>query len=992
MSQTLLCLLLVLMLCLLAPAALAGEETARDALDTNLILITTADDFALGELSGLAPDATGDGALVLAEGETEGTFTSPVYAVADFYKMVASWSAAIGDGASVEVQARALTDGAWDDWFSWGEYGFSFLRRSVHGSIDEYQPGGTITQAQFRAILRRDGADVASPMLRQLAFSVKGVAEGDIPATYAETPVETLPASCLNPAPAYSQGIRDPEIADSICSPCTVSVLLNARDPSLDILPEELALSLHDGNYGFGNWSFSTSAAGLYGYNVYVQYASKDILLQELVNGRSAGLSVSYYTDADSEKYLEGAWGSTGGHLIAIVGYEYEDGVIDDEHLYFYASDTFSADDATSFHRYAWTQLDKCWDNRVLYHVSSEPEAGAQVTGVQRFEAALEEAGANEYALTVAGEALDLTRFTTGKTATLGHGVLAYTIEGFSTDASAAGSASVEYPERIQVGANNTFYYDLDLTDDGHIALDAGDVLARRGVPEGEERQITVYAMANNGRRYTAALTAQSRRAEAETAEEDAQAVQTEGNLIHVDVAGTGTLSEGVVRDEQGGVTLAEGTASGVYTTPVYESTWDWEYLMATLGAVTPGASSAELEARVQAQEAQGAWSDWMTWGEFGAGVQSMSGTENDGYVEMNTDLLYLLGDSSVANARRVQLRVTLRADEAGNAPVLFGLSYTIKKAAYSADEAVYTGQTAADALPASASVDILPTSSYGAANGSMAGWNFENMMLMMLDSQGADLLFEEVALNGYDYSVGWGNWAYTIFKAGLFGHEAYTQYGATPDLVRQAIADGNIVGLYVDGGAIPTTNNGDTSQVVVYGYETAQDGTVTFDYVCTKGDVSELEAGAVLGRCTQEELAAAIAGYGNANPKGAMYVVGKQVRPSSVTRVPVETEFVDATTVRLLRDGQALALPADFNVNTTSVPGRGMVMYTLASEVDESAKLAAGTFYYRVAVTNDGALTLPMKLEEALAEGDTANLYVVCNNGVTYTATLTAP
>ena len=90
MSQTLLCLLLVLMLCLLAPAALAGEETARDALDTNLILITTADDFALGELSGLAPDAIGDGALVLAEGETEGTFTSPVYAVADFYKMVAS--------------------------------------------------------------------------------------------------------------------------------------------------------------------------------------------------------------------------------------------------------------------------------------------------------------------------------------------------------------------------------------------------------------------------------------------------------------------------------------------------------------------------------------------------------------------------------------------------------------------------------------------------------------------------------------------------------------------------------------------------------------------------------------------------------------------------------------------------------------------------------------------------------------------------------------
>lgn len=70
-------------------------------------------------------------------------------------------------------------------------------------------------------------------------------------------------------------------------------------------------------------------------------------------------------------------------------------------------------------------------------------------------------------------------------------------------------------------------------------------------------------------------------------------------------------------------------------------------------------------------------------------------------------------GSSSTANVKDVQFRVLLRADDAGNAPEVFGLNFTYKKSSYSANEAVYTGKTSADALPKSASVDITATSAY---------------------------------------------------------------------------------------------------------------------------------------------------------------------------------------------------------------------------------------------------------------------------------------
>ena len=186
------------------------------------------------------------------------------------------------------ARTQAAGGGQWSDWFSWGKYGPTIFRGSASENIDEYIIGTTVDKAQFKAILRRANAADEAPVLRQMTFSTKGA---DTVIGYEETPVATLPTSKMTKAPGYSQMIRDPDIGGSICSPSTMTVLMNSRVPSLDLLPEELALSIRDFSYGYGNWAFSASSAGLYGFESYVQYGDINVILQELANGRSVGVS-----------------------------------------------------------------------------------------------------------------------------------------------------------------------------------------------------------------------------------------------------------------------------------------------------------------------------------------------------------------------------------------------------------------------------------------------------------------------------------------------------------------------------------------------------------------------------------------------------------------------------------------------------------------------------------------------------------------------------
>ena len=501
--------------------ASAGTETSADTeavhIDrsegmlpfdgSNLFKLTTAEEFAEGEMEGLEPVAVGDGAVRLSDGALEGTFISPEFYCANFTKMVACWNASIEDGASVEIFARARKEGPdteevkWSDWLTWGEFspyisrGSSQGKNGFGGYVDQdtfTSSGGYLDGFQMKAVVRRASADVESPVLRQLTMTFSG---GDMVPTYAEETVD-LPAKALCPSPAYSQEIRWSAVADSICSPTTISVIMNTIDPELDLLPEEVALASKDfGESIFGSWSFCCAFAGCYGYPCYCQYGGRDVLLQELAKGHPVGLSVAY-----SPKSLTGAWDSTGGHLITIIGYEYEDGVMDDDHLYFYSSDSYSAKDCESYRRYKWTQMEKLDCSFVCYVVPSDVRE-EECVGVTRVQAQISEGTEpGTWIFTDAeGVQLPLDDFRSGK------GFVAYTVEGVGTDMTAdtyESDWSIVYPNAVNVTANNTFNY-IRAESDSSFVLDKDAVLQANGV---EDAKITVYAISETGYMYIAEM------------------------------------------------------------------------------------------------------------------------------------------------------------------------------------------------------------------------------------------------------------------------------------------------------------------------------------------------------------------------------------------------------------------------------------------------------------------------------------------------------
>ncbi len=528
-------LLLAVMLC---ACGTGGDSEKALKLEGNLWKLTTTEDFNKGTLENVVVDETvGNGAVKLADGATEGTFTSAEYEVVDFEYLVASWNAAIEGNSSVEIQARAYIvshkegeeRGGWTSYLSWGEFGPEIMRacKDANDSAEGHGEKGWAymnqdtfcirgvhgaTKIQFKAILRQ-GDKGTSPVLRQISGTTKNSNKGrEIAATYAETPYEgTLPNTVHLKAPAYAQSIRDPDIGGSMCNPTTISMLLNARGE--DLLPEELAMITLDfkGGVTFGSWSYATSVAGLYGYEAYVQYGDVNIVMQELAKGNSVGMSVKYSNKAGgSYPYLEGAYSSTGGHLISIIGYEYEAGHEGDmDYLYFISGDSFSPSDSTSFHRYKWSQLEKAWENPICYIVSAKKEVEG-IVGTDRLDATLEKQTDGTYALMVDGEMMDLTGFTGNKTGALGCGVIGYTVEGVKTNVATDlldRKYSIKYDNPLQVTANDT-WFDLSCFSKT-IQLDLDQLLKNAEINQsGETRTITFYFVSSAGKMYTAQLEA----------------------------------------------------------------------------------------------------------------------------------------------------------------------------------------------------------------------------------------------------------------------------------------------------------------------------------------------------------------------------------------------------------------------------------------------------------------------------------------------------
>ena len=181
---------------------------------------------------------------------------------------------------------------------------------------------------------------------------------------------------------------------------------------------------------------------------------------------------------------------------------------MDDDHLYFWAADSYAGRDETAFRRYKWTQLRNCWTGGLMYLVSGFPEEGEH-SPVRRVNCTLEPAGEDLWDLVDGENVVNLKNFTQMKRKTIGRGVIAFTISGMEAGELVDGDRSDVYPERIRVTANNTFIYQgIGVATDGKLRFNVQKALQTNGVPSGESRILTVYVIANNGVMYTAVFEA----------------------------------------------------------------------------------------------------------------------------------------------------------------------------------------------------------------------------------------------------------------------------------------------------------------------------------------------------------------------------------------------------------------------------------------------------------------------------------------------------
>lgn len=265
-----------------------------------------------------------------------GTYTSEEISTEDFTNLILSWNCETPEGTYVEVLARAYIkerdkkNGEWSEYLSWGKWGVNIKRSSEDSScslakintdvfIVSDKTNKVANKIQIKVNLYSENMKETPSIMQLTATSMdserdKGidVINKDMEEAYYQNTIDT---------PCFSQYLREESIAPVICSPTSLTMVLNRMGESLIV--EDVAWNCYDYNYkGFGNWTFNVAFAGSLGYESYIEYGSFESLKREISKGYPIVVSVKYTNDINNKKYpfIEGAPLTTSGHLIVVCG------------------------------------------------------------------------------------------------------------------------------------------------------------------------------------------------------------------------------------------------------------------------------------------------------------------------------------------------------------------------------------------------------------------------------------------------------------------------------------------------------------------------------------------------------------------------------------------------------------------------------------------------------------------------------------------------
>lgn len=325
-----------------------------------LVFFETADEFRAGEMKGLSmateagasqsPPIFGkqrafeDAWLYLdpaAEKDfpQRGSFTTrEVVTAFPFTELLPSWNATVPDRSGVffEARVRLVETGEWSPWLYMGAWGHLVMppTRTIkfdHGKVevdvllldkpaDAYQ-----LRAQFR---RYDFDPNVSPALHRLACVTSGRVDDPAERARLDPPPAIVGDWARSlPVPFRPQGIEDPSIKGSICSPTSTSMVMAYHGVSLPTLDN--ALAIYDPNYGiFGNWARAVQYAANNGLAGYLdRFRTWDEVKALIAQGQPVIASIRF----DEGTFPSNVMKETDGHLIVVRGFTKDgDAIVND--------------------------------------------------------------------------------------------------------------------------------------------------------------------------------------------------------------------------------------------------------------------------------------------------------------------------------------------------------------------------------------------------------------------------------------------------------------------------------------------------------------------------------------------------------------------------------------------------------------------------------------------------------------------------------------
>lgn len=354
-----------------------------------LIKLKGRNDFNKGELQGIEV-CTRDNevSLNLLRNNNRyiksGTYISEEINTEDFTNLILSWNSKTPENTYLEVFARVYVVqrnkviGEWSEYLSWGTWGTSVERRSKSSEcgiakidtdvfIINNKVNNIAKKIQIKVKLYSEDFKL-TPSVSQLTATFidtersNKVLFNNTDKIYCERTIET---------PCFSQYKREKSIASRICSPTSLTMVLNRMGESFTV--EEVAWSCYDYKYkGFGNWSFNVAFAGSLGYEAYIEYGDFRSLQIELSKGYPTIVSVKYTNDINNKEYpyIKNAPLTTSGHLIVVCGIE----VDENGQSYIVVNDPAGSNNESVRRKYKLEEFLAAWNrsNNAMYIVNKK--------------------------------------------------------------------------------------------------------------------------------------------------------------------------------------------------------------------------------------------------------------------------------------------------------------------------------------------------------------------------------------------------------------------------------------------------------------------------------------------------------------------------------------------------------------------------------------------------------------------------------------------